>query len=110
VGQDAARDLSVCGVELKRVEPGVPRHNPGHPQRAVAAVSTQLKQPTGLSPLNRIVQKLSLFVAYIDEKADAPAEVIDDSNSVVYITGTGVGYNVFLERRFPTVANLPLPQ
>ena len=39
-----------------------------------------------------------------------PAEVIDDSNSVVDVTGAGAGHDVFLQRRFPTVPNLPLPQ
>jgi hypothetical protein len=36
--------------------------------------------------------------------------VIDNSNSVIDITEAGASYDVFLERRFPTVANLPLPQ
>src|SRR4029453_758697 len=108
VGEDAARDLRVCGAELNRVEPGLARHNPGHAQRAVAAVSTQLKQETGLSPLGRTVQDLALFVADVDEKADVPAEVIDNSNSVVDVTGAGVGYDVFLERLFPPAPTLPL--
>ena len=60
VGQDATRDLRVCGIEFNRVEPGLERHNPGHAQRAVAAVGTQLKQPMGLTPLNRTVQNLPL--------------------------------------------------
>jgi len=37
-----------------------------------------------------------------------PAEVIDNSNSVVDVTGAGARQDVFLERRFPTVPNLPV--
>ena len=40
-----------------------------------------------------------------------PAEVIIDiSHSVIDITGAGAGYDVFLERRSPTGANLPVRQ
>ena len=34
--------------------------------------------------------------------------MIDNSNNVVDVADAAVGYDVFLEPRFPTVPNLPL--
>ncbi len=105
---DPVGNLGVRRAELDRVELSGARHDSGHPQRAVTAVGTQLKETPGLHAPDRPVEDLTLLVSDIHHEAAAVAEVVDHADHVVDVTSPGVPQHVVGERFLASVAHLPV--
>jgi hypothetical protein len=91
-------------------EVGVGRHRPRHPQGAVPAVRTQLKEHARPDPPHRCIKNLALLVTHVDQEAFAVAELVNHPDRVVEVAGSRVRGDVIGERLLPTVADLPLPE
>src|SRR5438105_13409465 len=108
VSPDPAGDFSIRRAVLDREQPGVRWHDPGDPQPAVAAICPQLEQQSRRAALDRLVEDLTLLVAYVDHHAASRTEVVDHADGVVEVARAGMRENVVCQRLLAPIANLPV--
>src|SRR5262249_17517889 len=82
-------------------------HHARHPERAVAAVGSELEQPPGPDAPDGPVEDLSLLVTDVHHDALLVAELVDDPDDVVEVARPGAVGDVCGERLLASVADLP---